>query len=74
MKKKFNIGDRVALVRNQGMNAAIGSKATVDGYSHSYLRVTWDKDILDYEGNPSGQVDGGYLEKFFELIEQDWDE
>jgi len=58
----FNAGDRVRLIRNDGMAAPVGSMATVEANKREgiYLNVRWDQ--------PNKQHNGGYKPDYFEVV------
>jgi hypothetical protein len=62
---KFKVGDRVKLARSFYGAAKVGATATIGqrGMFDGFVDVVWDKNHL-YQG----QMNGGYLPDYFELI------
>lgn len=59
---KFNVGDRVKLVKAPGMAASEGATATVTNCDHTYVWVKWDDTDLR-----NGQCHGDYSADNFEV-------
>ena len=65
---KFKIGDKVELIKNDGMAAKIGARAKVVGYKKNdefgkLLVVEWING-----GKVNGQLDGGYFPPHFKKV------
>ena len=63
--KQCFVGLKVRLIDNKGMNAKIGSTATIVKvpYKSDYIEIKWDKNELS-----GSQMDGGYEPKHFSYI------
>jgi len=73
IKEEFKKGDRVELIDGKGINARIGSRATVVG-CNGWLTIIWDRPVLGEDRTEVGQMDGGYVIKQFRKISGDWDD
>ena len=59
----FKVGQKVMLIDNGGMNALLGTIATVYKVDFQYVYVKWEK-------NNSYQNDGAYNPYHFKIISQ----
>lgn len=70
----MKIGDKVRLIDNTGMNAPIGSIATITREPYEYGCFNVKLVDVKWESNVSKQNDGGYQSDKFELLNKTIDD